>query len=637
MNPGIALPLAEGGLVAAIAALLCLGAREFRFFDVAAGVWVISGFWLGVFVIDPDFELELVDQPELQPVLQTGLCLLILGMGLVQALAPVVLRESLARPPSRFAFVSLSAAAIGVSAMRAALGEQRPPEHFDGDVGDAALVLLALAAGAVLVVRWIQSSAMWSRLVIRRRLEARDPWSAWRLGAIIGVQVLLLLVLGFASGNVHKGELRLGGYLALAPLLVVMVTAAVPVRAALLGFAVGFSNAIVSAVLAVDTIEVWPFFVLALLLVVGVRAAPRKFVLDAPRAALHRAGIPRAHAWLASAIKRSPEWLKHKGHLEDLPRVLSQPAVVFGIVVVGCLAIGVLFWQLREHEAFRAVFPEAVLRKTLLIYVLATVTWLSARFLSAWSFALPAFAVLVLELWPGGSGPLLFAFAIVALAAVAAWACYLWILRSLRSEHQLVLDLALLIALLGLVTTTPGKVQNVISLQYPTFLAIAGSAIVGLLALGPLFGGPARMRALAMGLANPRMGLRSGLPVAPLTLAYAAFLALAAGTVTGAYLLPPGSTAAAPPRLYGFELFSVVVTTALFGLLRRDVGRIGLLILIAGTVWLREFGVLERLVGLPCDPNELTLVDALIGLVLLLRVAGRARLPRNRSEQLERA
>ncbi|MFT3684321.1 MAG: hypothetical protein QM783_05235 [Phycisphaerales bacterium] len=191
--------LYEAFLYGAIAAIVALTSREFRTFNLVAGLWVVIGGWLADFVFGS------------APVPAHPMWLLAVALvgAVVQILSPKILRDTLRSDPLRYLLIVL-----GISiAMHGALAAlvlhdfsatlTRAPSH-----GVQLLYAALMLSAAVLVNACVFSSSSWAKAAMNFRvcgkLNGASPPSA-AVSRLVALEIGLLLLLGAATPGIHRG------------------------------------------------------------------------------------------------------------------------------------------------------------------------------------------------------------------------------------------------------------------------------------------------------------------------------------------------------------------------------------------------------------------------------------------------
>lgn len=477
----------DAALYAACAAALSRSARSFRLYNLAAGSWIVVGGWCASWIAGLWTGVEVPVRPWL---------FLVFGLlAALQILLPRFVRSGLYNSPLPYLLCSLGIALsvnnLGPDLLLSAHGSTIP---FEGsDAGSAVCVLLMIVIiGGITVFGDTQAHA---RSVLRFRAHRSSDRDWASMSNLLLLEILLLLMLGAAGMQGHKGVFGAAEYRTVIPLLAVVAGSAHPLTSALLALILALATHALNARIPLITGYAAPITILLLAGLSVARARPWPWVLKARS--------------LGCVTPRSEAAIWPPG------RLVLGALVLMVLTAIGCLAAGAY-----PVPSQRAVW----------LGVLATTAWLSVRHLGVLSVgwvapgvlsiyaALMAQEFLAVSFWP----------AIVGCAALIAtvWALYLLVLRALSPSIALLVDLSALVCLHHYVlsSTTISGAENVRALGHllPSdtiaMACIGGQSLMaGALFILAFFAAEQRTaRAGVLALVNPAVGLQHGLPSGPL-------------------------------------------------------------------------------------------------------------------------
>jgi hypothetical protein len=487
-------------LYAATVKVLSLSTREFGLYNLAGGAWVILGGWAAAAVLGP-----FVGAPA---PLHPWVFVLFLILACLQVSVPFILGSRigvLRDNPLMYLFISLGVAlvilSLGPGALLENYGDTIPIQQ--GWWGWVALV--AFSAFVIVLVYWIFRGGRWARLVIDFRVASSSGKLPIGLSLLLLVELVLLILLGAAGYQVHKGIFQSAEYRTIIPVLCLALAKSSPGRAALLSFIIIVSTHMLDAWVSVLAGYSIPVAISVLIVAVLIRKWPRETVID------------------NNATNLVPT--RTVGLLEDSVFV---GGVVF--LVLAVFSTLTLAWSANQ----------LTLHKTLLFSVLVTMSWIAQRHLGVVSMTWPVVAAISVYLVESlASRPVYIMFAMSLVAVL--WASYILILRVLSKESALVIDLSVVICIHHIVTNStaiagPTNVKLLpLSLSSWNILAIQITLVLGALGL-VLWANHNRIwRGSLLALANFRLGRLHGVAVTSVFIVAATVLATVSMISTVAY------------------------------------------------------------------------------------------------------
>ena len=491
-------------LYAATVKVLSLGSREFGLYNLAGGAWLVLGGWMAATAAGP-----LVGAPA--PVRPWVFALFLLP-ALLQVAAPLVLGNKIAilrDSPLVYLFITLGIALVILS-----VGPGLLLENFGDTIpiqqGWWGWLFLALCSALVAgVVYRVFNGRRWARLVIDFRVAQPGNRLPLRLSALLMLELVLLLVLGAAGYQVHKGIFQTAEYRTVIPVLCLAIFSSSPGRAALLSFVIVAGSHLLDAWVPPLTGYSIPVAIAALIIAVLVRNLPRETVVD------NNATAPAPQRSL------SP----------------GEDSVVVGAVIFTVLTFFATLALSWSSEVL-------LLHRTLLVAVIVTVSWIAQRHLGVLSIAWPVLATVAVYVVEALEGRPFYMAATIILGA-AAWACYVLTLRLLSKESALVVDLSVVICIHHVVlnSTAIAGATNVKLLSYsaPSWGVITLQVALVITSLGLLYWAnrDGVWRGSALGLVNFKLGNFHGVSVVPVFVGTAGALALVAIISTVGYHVLP--------------------------------------------------------------------------------------------------
>ena len=499
--------LLDGLLYAATAAVVSLSGREFKFYNLAAGAWIVLGGWLSAFLMGSWMHAPAPVHP--------WCFFLFLAPALAQVTSPLFLREKLRENPLVYLLVSLGIALI-VTTLGTTFLLRMSSATIPIDRRGISFTVLVVAA--VVVLTWyLMQSSRWAKTVLEFRHATSRPLLWQRLTWVLLVELVLLIVLGGVGYHVHKGVFSSAEYRTVIPLLAVMATRSNYISASILSF---------SVVAVSHLIEM-----------TGQGLAG----YSAPIAIASLAILVLIKNWPVSAILRARK-------TESLPDRKLEGNIwsdqnVFGFVVLSVLFAGF---------ALALGLSSEVLHHTLFMTSLVALSWIAHRYLGLLSIAWPALATLFIYATLIVR-PTFWTLSILFVFTSLAWATYLWCLRVLKIEPALLMDLSLVVCLHQIVKKAAPisgdesvRIFNLTKeFNLPIFvpIVIPVSIVAGCLAMAYFSDRQRQLRASALSMSNLTMGLFHGAPVASIFMRVATVLAgLAALAVVGYHVSQPGIT-----------------------------------------------------------------------------------------------
>jgi hypothetical protein len=464
-------------LYAAMAYTLCLSSREFELYNLSSGAWVVIGGWLGAWIFGPLLGAR-------APVRPWAFLFLPL-IAAIQVLSPLFLRNALHGKRLLYLFVSL-----GVALILTAFGQVYLVNNSADIIPIQAQVPSYIATFAcllfiVLLVSITFAGKYWAKTVLNFRLGKQNKSLYWRLASLLLIELILLLALGASSYSVHKGLFGEVEYRTVIPILAVVLGKSDPIKASLVALLVVISGHVVESEVSYLAGYSVPISIAALIIAVLLWSWPWDSVVDVNKVG----SVP------SRPVKRP---------LTNDPTIVGMITLLVLIVVSSVLP----------------GYSQEPLNRFLLVAVLSSAAWIAIRYLGVRSIAWHALAAIcVYGILHLQSQPLYLI--LVFIVSVAAWVCYLFALRVLKSEASFVVDLSLVICLYNVVLKSTGisGAQNVLeftlthSVPAWPIVALQTFLIVGILWLVSISGRYSRPRGFVLGLANFRLGWQHGVPI----------------------------------------------------------------------------------------------------------------------------
>jgi len=482
---------ADAILYAGVAATLCLTSREFSFYNLAAGAWVIVGGWLTAWTGSAILGWP---GPAISGLWFFGAIALVVA----QVAAPAALGESLRRAPLIYLLVSLGVAlvlsSLGPAFLLEASGSTISVPPSTGALVVFGFVITMSVVVPVLVFR----QKTWATTVLLFRTGIRYGTVKKRTSLLVLVEVGLLLLIGASGFFVHKGIFGSAEYRTIIPILALVAAKSRPVRAAVTCFLVVMLSYLV-VLIAPSYSQYSHSMAIALLLIGVVRQYWPRTILRPPA---QKPMVPGRVAW--------PNLLK-----QDYTRRL----VIAGVVVT---AFSVALLILGELRPF--VVAQSDILAFSKITLMAVVGWVIFSRLGILSLAWPMIGVVPIYLVAvSGRTP---ALAVAGVAAFLVCASgYLLLLRHLPVEPALLTDLGVVVCIHQLFKSSPAlsgqeeviRFAHVLGTNIPSWVVPIALALLvcGVLGVGVAVSTSPRVRILALAVADFRFGLLHGSP-APL-------------------------------------------------------------------------------------------------------------------------
>jgi hypothetical protein len=563
-------------LAGAIALILCSTSREFEFFNLAAGVWVIVGGWIGSTLVGTGMSVQVI----------WFVALAILA-GL-QIGSPLIFRNRIREDPLVYLFVSLGTALVSLNILSTLLLESHGAT-IPLNAPNSTLLVFGCIMVTVLVVTYVLfHSHRWAKLVLKYRLNKEDTSVYHKLSALIGLEVFLLLLIGGASYMVHRGQVDSAQYLTLVPLLAVISTRMDPVRGpvvALLFTLAGHGLMLGASEVFTGEAAVFarPAVTVLLIIYVLFKSRPTHPIREAPSVTplidLERGQLSRS---------RVAQYV--------LAGVVITITVVFSTDLVGTVQ-GLISSQTAGH--------------TLFVMALASIAWVGQQYFGVISITWPAFGLIIgyiVVYLKGNFFVMLLSIAAVTLSS----ALYFWWIRIRKNEPALVLDLAALMTVYFTLKNAPNISGSNEIVQIPkfvnSFFSLAPSTLIQFIIivvsifLYIFVAKGFQIRSLFVGMANLRIGLMNGVNVRSIFAVSTAILVALTAFASLSY----------HANLYGFLSLETVsiefgLVILLFGYILHRAG-IGIGLLVIALVFLLVEGLL----------SGFGFVDSIIGLIFIL-------------------
>lgn len=561
----------EALIYGALAFVLGLSAREFGTFNLAAGMWLVLGGWIGNFVAGfhgtPGSFFWAV--------------LVMVCAGALQVSSPLILREALHTDPLRYLFV-----ALGIHLGMQGIAATKMADTFATTLPlqPGSTLQLAFALGSVVfslvVALFVYRSRWWSRAVIVFRAagngDRSPPAPARAISRLIGIEIGLLLLIGAVSTGIHKGLLSGTETFAIVPIVAVLLCG-----------------------------ERWKW---APFLAGGVALLKGALEYQGSDWASYAESIKWLVVWIATLVFsvywRAP--LRSARVLHSLPpksRSLRREPMLIG-VIFGALIVALLLFK-------KGGTPD-VAQRAALMATLALVAWFAIRFLGVPSVCWPMIGVTSAYVWNYGASvdsTSMTSLGLIMLS-LAMWICYLLALRVVDEDRALVLDLATaagLFEFLNESTWISGEhhiveISPVLWGRIPdSFVLISQGAVWCVLLLVGVYityHGPTRSKSLA--LLNPRLGWTHGVSFPWSFTEVALFTAMVCVTATLLHYSSPALTIAPAHAAVSTGLI-ILLFGALMARARNGVV-IGLLLVVILRIFLEpalvKYGlVLDAIVG----------------------------------------
>lgn len=449
--------LADALLYVGTTAVISMSGREFRFYNLSAGLWLVLGGWFTAWILG-------FDGGHVEPWWLLGAATLLV----VFVTSPIWLRERLRINPLAYLFVALGVVLVGVNGSENYL-LRSPNAWIPLALGPAGIgILLAGVFLGAVVSGLVMKSGWWSRLALQFRIataEHSEVW--WSLAGLIALEAGLLLGLGGVGAFVHKGVFGGAEIRALIPILALLASRGQAIWAMVVSFVVvvamhgmiafspdiggvntgGYAKAVVLIALAVPVVyRAWPNNPLS-----GIRRA--KAV----------PGLLRKYG-MRSSLWRGLMRIWDSAHYRD---IILTAVVVIGVGLVGPMLLSV--WP-------GMLVPEQLLM-TGRVLLYAIVVWLVYRYVGVFSITVPAIAALpvyaAIELsmsWPELVG--------IMAAVAAAFGAYVTVLRLVDTEVAIIVDVTVVVSLFQMIRSTPNisGIHGIVIL--PPYLPVADWRLV---------------------------------------------------------------------------------------------------------------------------------------------------------------
>jgi uncharacterized membrane protein len=229
------------------ASILSLTARELRFYNLAAGSWIVTGGWWFAWITSETTGLGI-------PVTRYWfLALAPLAVLAVQTGAPLAIGKRLKTHPFTYIFISLGIALTINHAVPAyALTYDRAIIPGIDTALDLGWTYVAVVLGIGTLIIYITRSRLWSRVAIGIRLDTPSNHIWHSTAFLVFVEIGLLLIVGAASTFIHNGLYESAEYRTVIPLLALLAVRGKPIKAGFLATVV----VLVSSVLLINASSV---------------------------------------------------------------------------------------------------------------------------------------------------------------------------------------------------------------------------------------------------------------------------------------------------------------------------------------------------------------------------------------------
>lgn len=464
-------------LYAAITIVLSLSGREFKLYNLAGGAWLLTGGWLGAYLLGAQFNAP-------APINPLWLILFAFLAGL-QICSPLILKNTrILRDNSlNYLFISLGTALIILS-----LGPMLLLENYGVTIPipqKLAGWMFFLIAFILIVISslLIFRSRFWAKTVLDFRLATTK--ASVNLCILLGIEWVTLIILGALSYQIHKGIYGTSEHRTIIPILALVITGGRPLFSGLLSFLVVITGHAIDIYLPFASGYGSILSIVILIIILLVYKWPKDSVTDATTNAV----IP-------------PRSEKN----------YSDP-LIFSVLI---------FLVISVAATFAFGFRTEVLHKALLIAVLATISWVTQRHFRVLSVAWPALAVFSTYCLYFMQGKQIWVVILVLIFMGALASFYLFSLRTLKSDTALVLDLAVVICLYNVLLNSvyisgPENVRQLSITLLPLVILFIQCLFVAILLLIIFRSNlSSNYRAILLGLANFRVGQMHGVFVTPI-------------------------------------------------------------------------------------------------------------------------
>lgn len=476
-------------LYAIITIIISISSKEFGFYNLAAGIWLITGGWFGTYLYG---SLNNIPIP-----LNFWIIPVTVVFAIIQIASPFLFEAKLRENKLAYMFISLGISLV-ISNLMTSFILNNHSAIIPLDQSNFALSFFLAVSALIAFGVWILlHSKFWAETVIKFRIRDLDQRVLKNLSFLIGLEILFLILLGSSTYFIHKGLYGNAEYRTLIPLLAIFFSRSQPWKAAFWSFTIVlFSHFLIFMlpVIVGDLIsnEYSNFIViLSFLIIVMI-----KYLL-------------RSRIFLIRVSDYLPK------RFESIKKLRNEITIVIVVVLL------TVSYSILISSNLVDMYANDFLQ-TLIIISFTIITWFIIRYLGVMTVTVPIIGLSFVLILQYVYADLIFC-SILILILIVIWSLYLLVLRILPNEPAFIVDLSLLVGLHEFIKYSPSLsgseeliMFNLSKVFKPDIILVTGFQIVivsSILLSTVLISKSRKLRAYNLGMVNFKAGLLNGINV----------------------------------------------------------------------------------------------------------------------------